>query len=289
MISENPLPARPVSRSLYFFIFLLCGLGIYVVSVTFSASIPNGLELFLRLFLAAFFLVLALYFKKKPAFEQIGWVFYALFVAAFVLLLSWAFSSYPRLWLGLELETAPGVAAAKFFSSLLIVVPILILTLLSGHRFSSVYFQKGKIRSGLILGGLGFVVMTALALLLSQELGPDVTKLLPFIPWILIFCFSNALNEELLFRGLFLKKLQPLLGKGLSNLLCALIFTFAHVQVTYTPDLIFFLVSVFILALLWGYLIQRTDSLLASVLFHAGADMLVIIPIMLQYGVALNN
>jgi membrane protease YdiL (CAAX protease family) len=73
-----------------------------------------------------------------------------------------------------------------------------------------------------------------------------------------------------------------------SNLLCALIFTFAHIQVTYSEDLPFFLAAVFILGLLWGYLIQRTDSLLSSVLFHAGADMMVIIPIMLQYGIALG-
>jgi hypothetical protein len=92
-------------------------------------------------------------------------VFYAFFVAAFVLFLSWAFSSYPRLWLGLDLDSAPGIAAAKLFSSFLIVVPILILTLLSGEKLKWIYFNKGKIRSGLIFGILGFVVMTTLALL----------------------------------------------------------------------------------------------------------------------------
>ncbi len=288
MNSNNHSPVKPRFRFAIFALFLLCGMGIYTLSVIFSERIPNKTEMILRLFLSVIFLVLAFYCKWKPSLEKAAWVFYAFFVATFVLFLSWFFSSYPRLWLNLGLDTAAGIAAAKFFSSLLIVVPILLLTKLSGYKSSDVYFKKGKLRSGLIFGGISFIVLTVLALLQSQGQSLGLMKLLPLTPWILIFCFSNALNEELLFRGLFLRKLQPLLGGWISNLLCALIFTFAHVQVTYTQDLPFFLASVFILGLLWGYLIQRTDSLLGSVLFHAGADMLIIIPIMLQYGVAFN-
>jgi membrane protease YdiL (CAAX protease family) len=82
--------------------------------------------------------------------------------------------------------------------------------------------------------------------------------------------------EELLFRGLFLKRFAPLLGKGLSNLLTAIVFTLMHIQVTYTPQMLQFLLIVLTLSLVWGYLIQKTNSLWGAVLFHAAGDCLII-------------
>ena len=55
-------------------------------------------------------------------------------------------------------------------------------------------------------------------------------KLLPLWPWILVFVLSNGFMEELLFRGLFLQKLEPFLGKGKSNILTAIIFAIMHTQ-----------------------------------------------------------
>jgi membrane protease YdiL (CAAX protease family) len=66
------------------------------------------------------------------------------------------------------------------------------------------------------------------------------------------------------------------LGKGLSKLLAASVFTLVHVQVTYTTDLVQFLLILFPLSLIWGNLMQKTDSLWGSVLFHAGADCMII-------------
>jgi membrane protease YdiL (CAAX protease family) len=39
-----------------------------------------------------------------------------------------------------------------------------------------------------------------------------------------------------------------------------------------------------VLALAWGYVIQKTESLWGSVLFHAGADLLIILGIFETYG-----
>jgi len=67
------------------------------------------------------------------------------------------------------------------------------------------------------------------------------------------------------------------MGPNSSNLLLALIFTIAHLGVTYTSDSSTFFVILLILGLAWGYIIQRTDSLLAAILFHAGADVVLVI------------
>lgn len=82
-----------------------------------------------------------------------------------------------------------------------------------------------------------------------------------------------------MFRGLFLRKLEPFLGKFLSNLTIALVFTLIHFGVSYTADQFSFLLILFPLALLLGWLAQKTDALWASILLHAGMDIPVILGI----------
>jgi membrane protease YdiL (CAAX protease family) len=129
---------------------------------------------------------------------------------------------------------------------------------------------------GLAIGVAGFVGFVVLAFMPLVSRGGMLNKLLSLSPWILIFVLANGFNEELLYRGLFLKRYEAFLGKGLSNLLAASVFTLAHVQVTYVSDLRQFLFILFPLALVWGYLMQKTDSLWGSVIFHAGADCMII-------------
>jgi CAAX prenyl protease-like protein len=96
-------------------------------------------------------------------------------------------------------------------------------------------------------------------------------------PWILLFVVSNAFMEELLFRGLFLGRYEPLIGKWLAVLSTALAFTLAHMQVTYAPKLWGFLRVTLGFSIAWGWLMQKTASLWGSVLFHAGADLLIVV------------
>ena len=102
---------------------------------------------------------------------------------------------------------------------------------------------------------------------------------MPWVPWILVFVFANAANEELLFRGLFLGKLGSLYSPFAANLLLAIPFTLHHTGVTYTPDALMFLAFLFPLSLAWGAITQKTDSLWGAVLFHAGMDIPVVLGI----------
>jgi membrane protease YdiL (CAAX protease family) len=72
-----------------------------------------------------------------------------------------------------------------------------------------------------------------------------------------------------------------LFGAKLSNFIQAIIFCTIHLSVAYTPEPYFFVILTFFLGLAWGYVTQRTDSLLGSVLFHAGTDIPVILAIFL--------
>jgi uncharacterized protein len=105
------------------------------------------------------------------------------------------------------------------------------------------------------------------------------TRFLTLAPALVILVLCNGLREELWFRGLFLKKYEKFLGPLLSNVLTAMIFTSFHVQVQYALHLLPFLGYAAILGLSMGYLMQKSGSMLAPAIFHAGSD----IPIFLVY------
>jgi membrane protease YdiL (CAAX protease family) len=94
-----------------------------------------------------------------------------------------------------------------------------------------------------------------------------------------VFVFSNGVKEEIQFRGLFLKKYDAFFGAGTANLLQALPFAVAHLGETYSPVLIAFFTIVLLLGLGFGALAQKTNSLIGSILFHAGTDIPVILGI----------
>jgi membrane protease YdiL (CAAX protease family) len=95
---------------------------------------------------------------------------------------------------------------------------------------------------------------------LFKAQGLSLARILPWIPWILIYVLANAAFEELMFRGLFLRKLQPFFGKFMSNFLIAFVFTGLHLGVAYTADQRIFIAVLFPLALARGYIMQKTDS-----------------------------
>jgi len=260
----------------WFFLFLLAGLLVFLPSVTFSEQIPDQTENLIRTSLCVLFLILAVVFALKKKWNKFWPIPFAFFLAAFCQFLSWRFSSLPVKFLRLETSSIKGMAVAKFSQSLWIIIPILFLTLISGQSLASIYFKKGRLRYGLVIGLVAFFAFAGFLVLQVKKIDSGFDRLLFSAPWILTFVLSNGLNEELLFRGIFLKKFEPFLGKLGSNLLTALVFSLTHMKVEYVKsgEIFMFLGIVFVLALIWGYLMQRTGSLLGSTLFHAGSDLI---------------
>jgi membrane protease YdiL (CAAX protease family) len=92
---------------------------------------------------------------------------------------------------------------------------IILFTLLSGNNLGSIYIQKGNLKLGLIIGLIAFFIFVMGAIPMAtlfnaQDL--SLGRIAPWIPWILIYVLANGALEELLFRGLFLRKLQPFFG-----------------------------------------------------------------------------
>ena len=162
-------------------------------------------------------------------------------------------------------------------------IPILVLIKISGDDMDSILLSRGNLKLGLIIGLGGFTVFIVFSFLGAILLfyGTVLTwqKFIEWLPWTLMFVLSNGLLEELMYRGLFFKKYRQILGYNLCNLLQALIYSLMHFGVSYTSESLIFLVITFALGILYGYIIQKTDSLLAAILIHASTDIAIILGI----------
>jgi membrane protease YdiL (CAAX protease family) len=225
-------------------------------------------------------LILALLARKRPRLERYWQIIFALFILTVVVTLQRIFGYYLIKFMGVTDVTPAGWALPKLNECFVAISVIVILTLLSGGSLGSIYLQKGRLKLGLLIG-LGVFAVFALggipmaSLFKAQDL--SLARIVPWIPWLLIHVLANGAMEEMMFRGLFLRKIQPLFGKFISIFLLAFIFTGLHLWVTYTADQRIFIAVTFPLALILGWVMQKTDSAWGSILFHAGMD----IPIML--------
>ena len=214
--------------------------------------------------------------RRSIRFNKYWQLLFALFIMAVVVSLDLVIGNYLVLYLGVTGSSPTSAALQKLNEFILVAVLVIPFTLISGGSLDSLYIQKGNLKLGLIIGLIAFTLAAAGSipmanLFYAQNL--SAARIIPWIPWILIIVLSNASLEELWFRGLFLRKLDPFFGKFMSNFLIAFVFTLMHGSVTYTVNNYFFLAVLFPLALAWGYVMQKTDSIWGSILFHAGMDI----------------
>ncbi|MGB2895254.1 MAG: CPBP family intramembrane glutamic endopeptidase [Anaerolineales bacterium] len=259
----------------FFLLFFVVQMMVFAL-VTFSPYLPSNTLLGFHVAITITLFVLAVFLRRSEKGNPYWPVCYVLFVAAASVLLSNLFSDDFLKLFGLSVSTPQGIAVAKFSQSILRVIPILALMPIMGFDWRSMYLSKGRIRIWMAIGIAAFIIFPVLAYLPLANQAGVVKKLLALSPWILLFLLSNGFMEELIFRGLFLRRYEPFLGKGLSIVLTAVVFTLLHTQVTYAPQMLQFLAIVFSLSLIWGFVIQKTESLWGAVLFHAEGDCLVI-------------
>lgn len=213
-------------------------------------------------------------------------MFFAYFTAVLSVLLGLLLGDWGLKLFGLTTETPAGIGVAKAWQASVIVIGILVTTRLCGEDFASLHLRKGRLLLGLSLGFIGAAVCVALSLQQPDVKAFGLSRFILLIPWMLLFVVPNAFMEELFFRGLFLGRYEPLMGKWLAILSTALAFTAAHMQASYTQvmGMLGFLVVLFVFAIAWGWLMQKTGSLWGSVLFHVGADTVIILAVFKAFG-----
>lgn len=265
-------------------ILIAAGLLVFWPVFTFSSEMSAETLFYLRTGTAVLLLALTILFRLDSQFERYWQLPLVLFIAALSLLATSFFSNRLLQLTGLPLTNAAGLAMAKVADAVPIIITILLVNKLFGFDLGSLYVQRGNMKQGLLIGLGSFTLLAGLALFQGKAQGITFAQVLPVVPWILLFVVANGFMEELLFRGLFLKRYSSALGSVPAIFVTALVFTAVHLKVNYANDLWGFLVITFFLALVWGWLMQKTDSLIGSFLFHAGADCLIITGIFAAFG-----
>jgi len=182
-------------------------------------------------------------------------------------------------------STVTGSVLAQFGGTVLLAAPIIVLTLASRRGLGEIFISAPKNWWTLAVGVICFAVIFFLALRgRTVSFFPihgefTTSRFLSLTPALVVLVLLNGFREELFFRGLFLNKYGRFLSPVVANLLTAVIFTSFHVEVKYAASVLMFLVYTVINGLILGWLMQRSGSLLASTIFHAGTD----IPIFLVY------
>ncbi len=285
MKNKSTSKNKKVNRFGTFMLLLICGLLVIFINLTFTDTIPQKFGFILKIGLMVLFLTFSIFLYRNKHLEKYWRVFFAFFVASVAIFLSLYLSNWGLRILDLKINTLNGITIDKLLEDLVVIVCIMALIKISRDNMSSIYMTKGNLKLGLIIGVISFSSLFLVTLFLTSIQNISFATFISLTPSILIIALADGFTEELLFRGLFLKRFEPFVGAKLSILLTALIYSLAHLQVTFTPNLSIFLMATFFLGLLWAYIIQKTGSILGAALFHAGVDILIMLDFLASYGV----
>lgn len=260
-------------------LLILGGAAVFVLGSPYYSVFPTNRNQTYYVILALFFLIFSVALKRSKSLSHFWPPTYSLFIASTALL----FLSTGVLNLQLGASTPMQEIAIDKLSQFLHVVPVIVvLTLIAKEDLKSIFISKGRLRQGLTFGLVAFAVFALIALAMGSNSSEFLSSLLTAVPWLLLFIFANAIMEELWFRAIFLRKYGTIIGRGAAIIVTALVFGASHVNTTYDfpgGGLVFGLV-VFGLGIVGAFSMFKTDGLIGPVLFHAGYDLLVIVPIL---------
>jgi membrane protease YdiL (CAAX protease family) len=282
------------SRVITFLFYLIGGLLIFLLGGNTFKLFPTNKNILYEWGLTMLLLLLAVVMQRVPSLKIYEKIAGALFLASAANAVNLSLGNFLGPMLHLHVEDMRFLAIDKLAQAIPIVLTIILLTLWSGDDLGSLFLKKGNLHQGLQFGLISFGVFVIIFIVIvvvqanaprTQGLfasGISVNTILNSIPWILMFCFVNSFMEELWFRGVSLRKLSPILGATASIVVTALVFGSTHAAATYiTPiQMLLFSVIVIALGLVNAYMMLKTDSIWGSVFFHAGYDLLVILPIL---------
>ncbi|MBN1640694.1 MAG: CPBP family intramembrane metalloprotease [Anaerolineae bacterium] len=259
-------------------LLIVGGATVFVFGAPWYDVFPTNGSRVYYLVLTLFWLIVSLVLKRMCRPERYWQAAYALFCASAPLLCT----STGILNLHREGMDPVRFLALDKLSQFLYVVPlVIVLALLAGRDLGSLYIAAGRLRQGLTFGLISFVGFAAAAIFLNLR-APALATLRAGIPWVLLFVFANAIMEELWFRALFLKPYEALVGRTAAIAVTALLFGASHVSATYAfpgGPIVYGLVVVG-LGVVGAYAMTKDKGLIGPVLFHAGYDLMIMVPIL---------
>ncbi|MBY8998578.1 MAG: CPBP family intramembrane metalloprotease [Candidatus Thorarchaeota archaeon] len=262
-------------------LFIACSFLVFVVG-GYNNFIPNDIILISRIFVFIVFLIPTfILYKSKGELNSYWRISFLFLIVSIGFLLTWFFGTWHLLIPGLSMSTVEGAAIAKVAEVLPVILSILVGIWLIEKDYTPIYLRGGDLKKSIKLG----VLVSPAVLMLLIPLGflnitASLDTIVSWMPWIFVFSFSNALYEELMIRGIFLRSYDSIFGQRTSLLLTSFVFAMLHVAIIGLADLVTFTIYFglsFFLGALWAYVIQKSDNIWGAVLTHVIGDILFVL------------
>jgi len=178
-----------------FFLFLMCGVTVFVFGSNYYEIFPTNRNIYYNAVLSAVFLIVSLWLKRNERLTKYWHIPFAFFIASFVILFTLLFDLSGSVlgWFNLTTSTSQGIAIAKLFDMVMIVVLIIVLTKLSGADLGSIYLKRGNLKWGLSIGAIVLFNFASSAILFFATRYTSIDKLIVAILWGVVFSFANSL------------------------------------------------------------------------------------------------
>ena len=262
-------------------LFIACSFLVFVVG-GYNNFIPNDIILISRIFVFIVFLIPTfILYKSKGELNSYWRISFLFLIVSIGFLLTWFFGTWHLLIPGLSMSTVEGAAIAKVAEVLPVILSILVGIWLIEKDYTPIYLRGGDLKKSIKLG----VLVSPAVLMLLIPLGflnitASLDTIVSWMPWIFVFSFSNALYEELMIRGIFLRSYDSIFGQRTSLLLTSFVFAMLHIAIIGLADLVTFTIYFglsFFLGALWAYVIQKSDNIWGAVLTHVIGDILFVL------------
>jgi hypothetical protein len=258
--------------------FLVFNIGGYNSFIPSEMILLSRIAVVVTLFIPTFIL-----FRLEGTWNKYWKLSFSFWISSVGMLLAWFFGRWYQLIPGLSTSTVPGVAIAKVSEVLPIISAILVGMYLVDKDFAQIYMRGGDLGKSIKLGLIAsLAALLPFVLVGGLGLSASPSTIISWIPWMCVFAVSNAFMEELMVRGIFLKKYESILGQKQSLLLTSVIFAIFHQAIIGYTDLISFsafMGMTFFLGLIWGYVIQQSDNIWGAAFAHTVADIFFVLAV----------
>ncbi len=263
----------------YFIIVSLVGILVYTLA-GYNYFMDALTKLIVKI-TVSFLLFLTVIAMKKREDVRIKNILISFFAIALGFLLAYFLGNWYSLIPGLVADSVEGWALAKLAEVLPIVITVIVVSIYFGDNLETLYLKGGNLRKSLLLGTLvlplSFIQYLAMG---GFSVNVSIDIIAGWTPWLLLFAVSNAFMEELIFRGVLLRKLEVILGERGALIQVSLVFALIHTALLPfmgVEMVIVFVGFLFVIGGVWGYVMQKSDSIWGAVLAHTVADILFVI------------
>lgn len=158
--------------------------------------------------------------------------------------------------------------------TILEIAPVIIAVVLRKESLNSLGISKKNIFKSIFIGFISYLIYFIFMVLMKHKLKYIFPVKSIFSIWVFFSCICTALGEEILFRGYIQNRLIIWIGDKKGFIMTALFFCFSHVferMITENMSIINAIVSsisLFPVALFFGYLFLKCKNITAPTIFH---------------------